>query len=357
MRSTVPRMLYSPERSSLAGTAPAGSVLSRIILSKIIFFRRILPAGARHSGNRHTFYRVKEENGSSMRRGHRSISKLSAFFLRALPLLLLCCLAALGSRTAHAQSAKTWYQRGQAAESHKDYDTALQDYQHAVNLKPNDLRYKESFARMRFQAAAAHVDRGRVLIQSGDLNGALAQFQRALEIDPSYEAAQQEIDQLQKQISASPPSGPPAPTEQASRQNETLASIGGWLNAPDRIVLGLELKVNHLRPARDGWLTGTGVPIHLGRTTQLWEMRITDEAGRPKQVRFKVDAGAISDEYTLDYVWSRNEVTWTLVQAKMVKGMDGAIAAKRVTYDFARLMEGATELKTSEFADAIINNM
>jgi ribosome-associated toxin RatA of RatAB toxin-antitoxin module len=50
----------------------------------------------------------------------------------------------------------------------------------------------------------------------------------------------------------------------------------------------------------------------------------TDEAGRPKQVRFKVDAGAISDEYTLDYHWSRNEVTWTLVEAKMVKGMDGA---------------------------------
>ncbi len=54
------------------------------------------------------------------------------------------------------------------------------------------------------------------------------------------------------------------------------------------------------------------------------EVLSTDEAGRPKQVRFKVDAGAISDEYTLDYIWSRNEVTWTLVQAKMVKGMDGA---------------------------------
>jgi len=54
------------------------------------------------------------------------------------------------------------------------------------------------------------------------------------------------------------------------------------------------------------------------------EVLSTDEAGRPKQVRFKVDAGAISDEYTLDYVWSRNEVTWTLVRAKMVKGMDGA---------------------------------
>jgi general secretion pathway protein D len=127
---------------------------------------------------------------------------------------------------AHAQSAKTWYQRGQDAESHKDYDAAFQDYQHAANLKPNDLRYKEGLARMRFQAAAAHVDRGRVLIQSGDLNGAMAEFQRALEINPGYQIAQQEIDQLQKQISASPTGGPPAPTEQMSRQNEILSSIG-----------------------------------------------------------------------------------------------------------------------------------
>ncbi|HEX3570167.1 MAG TPA: tetratricopeptide repeat protein, partial [Acidobacteriaceae bacterium] len=145
---------------------------------------------------------------------------------RARPLLLLCCLAAVASPAAHAQSAKTWYQRGQSAESHKDYDTAFQDYQHAVNLKPNDLRYKEDLARMRFEAAAAHVDRGRVLVQSGDLNGALAQFQRALEINPGYEVAQQELDQLQKQISAAPPNGPPPPTEQMSRQNDILSSIG-----------------------------------------------------------------------------------------------------------------------------------
>jgi general secretion pathway protein D len=235
MRSNVQRMLYSPERSSLAGKAPTGSVLSRIILSKIIFFRKIFPAGVRHTGKRHTFYRVKDENRSSMRRGHRSITRLSAVFLRALPLPLLC-LAAFGSLPAQAQSAnqtaketsksaKSWYKAGQAAELHKDYDTAFADYQHAVNLRPKDLRYKADFARMRFQAAAAHVDRGRVLIQSGDLNGALVQFQRALEIDPSYQAAQQEIDQLQKQISATPPGGPPAPTEQASRMDETLASI------------------------------------------------------------------------------------------------------------------------------------
>jgi len=48
---------------------------------------------------------------------------------------------------------------------------------------------------------------------------------------------------------------------------------------------------------------------------------------------------------------------WNEAADLVVKGMDGAIAAKRVTYDFARLMDGATELKTSEFADAIIKHM
>jgi len=48
---------------------------------------------------------------------------------------------------------------------------------------------------------------------------------------------------------------------------------------------------------------------------------------------------------------------WAEAADLIVKGMDGAIAAKRVTYDFARLMDGATELKTSEFGDAIIAHM
>jgi len=48
---------------------------------------------------------------------------------------------------------------------------------------------------------------------------------------------------------------------------------------------------------------------------------------------------------------------WNEAADLVVKGMDGAIASRRVTYDFARLMEGATELKTSEFGDNIIENM
>lgn len=48
---------------------------------------------------------------------------------------------------------------------------------------------------------------------------------------------------------------------------------------------------------------------------------------------------------------------WTEVADLIVKGMEGAVAAKTVTYDFARLMDNATEVKCSEFADAIITHM
>ncbi|HEY1964106.1 MAG TPA: type II and III secretion system protein, partial [Acidobacteriaceae bacterium] len=200
-------MLYSPERSSLAGTAPTGSVLHETIVS----------AGV-HSGKRHTLFGVKDGNASSMGRGYRSIGKLSAFLLRALPLLPMCCIVVFGSAPAHAQSAKAWAKRGDVAESHQDFDAGYEAYQHATTLKPNDLRYKTNFARLRYQAAVSHVDRGRVVRESGDLNGALAQFQRAIQIDPSNQAAKQEIDQVQRLLSTQP-TGPAPPTEQMSRQN------------------------------------------------------------------------------------------------------------------------------------------
>jgi isocitrate dehydrogenase len=48
---------------------------------------------------------------------------------------------------------------------------------------------------------------------------------------------------------------------------------------------------------------------------------------------------------------------WVEAADLVVRGMDGAISARRVTYDFARLMENATEVSTSAFGDAIIEKM
>jgi general secretion pathway protein D len=214
MRSNVPRMLYSPERSSLAGTAFSGSVLHQIIF----------PAGV-HSGKRHTLYGVKDGNGSSMGRGYKSIAKLSIVLRHALPLLLLCGIASLSAATAHAQSAAKWDKRGQDAEAKQDFDAAYEDYHQANLKKPKDLVFKEHYEHMRFQAAMQHVDRGRVLRQNGDLEGAMGQFNRALQIDAGNQAAQQEINSIQDQQTQKKEESPQA-QEQMSRQNETLNNLG-----------------------------------------------------------------------------------------------------------------------------------
>ncbi len=63
---------------------------------------------------------------------------------------------------------------------------------------------------------------------------------------------------------------------------ESVASWGSLLNIDtDRqMAFGLEINANHLRPKRQGVLTAVAIPLHLGRTTHVWDIRITDENGK-----------------------------------------------------------------------------
>jgi uncharacterized protein (TIGR00369 family) len=62
---------------------------------------------------------------------------------------------------------------------------------------------------------------------------------------------------------------------------ETAASIGANAACPDGYVaLGQEINGNHLRPKRDGTLRAVAVPVHVGRTSQVWTVEIRDEAGK-----------------------------------------------------------------------------
>jgi general secretion pathway protein D len=105
---------------------------------------------------------------------------------------------AVSSASAHAQSASAWNKKGQQAEARDDYDAAFEDYRQAHLLKPNDMQYRTSFEGARFKAANMHVDRGRVLRQSGDADGAINEFARALQIDPGNQAAAQELQVMEK---------------------------------------------------------------------------------------------------------------------------------------------------------------
>ena len=63
---------------------------------------------------------------------------------------------------------------------------------------------------------------------------------------------------------------------------ETLASWAGYLSV-DREkfhVVGQEINANHIRPVFSGWVTATATPAAIGRRSQVWEIRIVDDAGR-----------------------------------------------------------------------------
>jgi len=61
---------------------------------------------------------------------------------------------------------------------------------------------------------------------------------------------------------------------------ETLGSCGAMYSCgEDQRPVGLDINANHIRAARSGWVTGITRPVHLGRSTQVWHIDITNEDG------------------------------------------------------------------------------
>ena len=61
---------------------------------------------------------------------------------------------------------------------------------------------------------------------------------------------------------------------------ESLGSVASFMLLDDpakQRAVGLEINANHLRSVREGWVYGRCTPIHVGRTTHVWDIRITDE--------------------------------------------------------------------------------
>ena len=63
---------------------------------------------------------------------------------------------------------------------------------------------------------------------------------------------------------------------------ETVASMGGamTLDSARSTTVGLEINANHIRPAMSGWVTATAKAESIGRTTQIWTIRITNDDGK-----------------------------------------------------------------------------
>jgi general secretion pathway protein D len=138
---------------------------------------------------------------------------------------------------AFGDKAKGFYSKGQDAEARHNYEDAYNFFKQAYDLKPKDLRYRTAFERTRFEAASAIVHHGQQLRDDGQLDAAVAEFQRAVQIDPSLFIAKQELARTMKMINdlRNPPpqaAGPPPGLERKLQEAGGPVELAPISNVP-----------------------------------------------------------------------------------------------------------------------------
>ena len=106
------------------------------------------------------------------------------------------------------------------------------------------------------------------------------------------------------------------------------------------------------------FVEGDGTGRDIWRTsTRAFDATVQKAYGGRRKIHWmEVYAGEKS--FKMLNTWLPNETVQAFTEFLVgIKGMEGAIAAKSVTYDFARLMEGAKEVRCSEFGDAVVKHM
>jgi general secretion pathway protein D len=139
---------------------------------------------------------------------------------------LALLLVALATLPALADKAKDLYDKGRDAEARQQYEAAFDFFRQAYQLKPKDLRYRAAFEHSRFDAGAEAVHRGQQLREEGKLPEAVAEFQKALAIDPSSFIAKQELTRTLKMINDQQNPPPQAAGAPASLERK-ISEAGG----------------------------------------------------------------------------------------------------------------------------------
>ena len=116
------------------------------------------------------------------------------------PALLLTLVAVVTLPAIADKAQRPLRQRGRTPRLARQYEAAYDFFKQAYELKPKELRYRAAFEHVRFEAAATITHRGQKLRDDGKLDEAVAEFQKALAIDPSLFIAQQELTRTLKMI-------------------------------------------------------------------------------------------------------------------------------------------------------------
>jgi general secretion pathway protein D len=105
------------------------------------------------------------------------------------------------------------FDQGRKAENLQDYDTALIHYEHALRTDPLNALFKLRMTHARFEAAQFHVQQGQKALNAGNVQQAIAEFQKGVAIDPANDAAAQGLQKSLELAAAANPGPTPPPSK------------------------------------------------------------------------------------------------------------------------------------------------
>jgi general secretion pathway protein D len=146
--------------------------------------------------------------------------------LRVLLALILCFSLCMPT---YADQASAAFKQGARAESKNQSDAAFEAYKQAYALKPKDPKYATAYLRVRTAVAINHVQNGEKLLNSGDLEGAISEFQRAEEIDGTNFLAAEEIRRAAFLLKRKNESGGKGSANQESQLTKQAENLEGPL--------------------------------------------------------------------------------------------------------------------------------
>jgi general secretion pathway protein D len=195
------------------------------------------------------------------------------------------------------------YSRARKAENLQDLDTALQYYQKALNSDPRNAAYRLKLNQVRFDASQMHTKQGVKLRENGDLQAAAAEFQRAATIDPSNEAAGQELRKTLELIA------------EKNRQADAQAGATSEVNESAYAAAPPELKPLSRAPINLKASDDTKVIFNtIAKLAGVGVIFDTDLAAR----RVTVDFNDITLEQALDIACIQSKASWKPITENMI---------------------------------------
>jgi general secretion pathway protein D len=242
-----------------------------------------------------------------------------------------------------AESAKSLYNKGKIAEQRQNYEQAYDLYKQAYDQRPQELSYRSAFERLRFLAGASHVHRGQLLREAGRLEEALAEFQKAADIDPSSAIAKQEIQITNKMIQqakapAPQAAAPESPLEKRLQQASGPVELEPLPNIPMSMKQTEDSKVIY---ETIGKLAGINVLFDPDYTSR----------------RIKVDLNSITYEEALQIIAMESKTFWRPVTPNTIfVAADNPAKRKEVEQSVIKTFYLSNISKPTELQD-IVNAM